>query len=248
MPHAAPNRPRARPLAAALLALLAQVAGAGPAHGAPPRDSRVPVALNVGLGPAIGTMVLPGLSGVPPVSLGLNLRIEAYLDARTLHSKRVMRQVPREYRAMVRDSKDIHILPFPTPFLPDQALLLPLTGRSGGPTLRSVGWSPFGLYLVHKVKPAHKGLVLGPRVAWVSLDGDAAAAPAATSHVFFGLDLSPERQSDMQKRWGSALGGRVSPGFVGPRTVAGQEGAGGFGLWVDAYARLQWRTTVRVRP
>jgi hypothetical protein len=243
---ASPRRPLARPLLAALLALASLAAA--PALAAPPRDNRIPVTLNIGLGPAIGTMVLPGLGGPPPVSLGLSLRVEAYLDSQTLHSKRVMRQVPRQYRDMIRGSKDLHILPFPTPFLPDTALLLPLTGHDGGPTLRAVAWSPFGLYLTHKVKPAHTALSLGPRIAWVSLDGDAAADPAATSHVFLALELNPERQTHMQKRWGTTLGARVAPGFVGPRTIAGQAGAGGFGMGVDAYLRLQLRTTIRVKP
>jgi hypothetical protein len=243
---ASPRRPLARPLRAALLALASLAAP--PASAAPPRDNRVPVTLNIGLGPAIGTVVLPGLGGPPPVSLGLALRIEAYLDGQTLHSKRVMRQVPRQYRDMIRGSKDLHILPFPTPFLPDSALLLPLTGHDGGPTLRSVSWSPFGLYLAHKVKPVHTALSLGPRIAWVSLDGDAAADPAATSHALIALELNPERQTDMQKRWGTTLGARVAPGFVGPRTIAGQANAGGFGMGVDAYLRLQLRTTVRVKP
>jgi len=34
---------------------------------------------------------------------------------------------------------------------------------------------------------------------------------------------------------------------VGPRTIAGVAEAGGFGVWVDAYARLQWRKDQRVK-
>ncbi len=69
-----PRRPLARPLRAALLALASLAAP--PASAAPPRDSRVPVTLNLGLGPAIGTVVLPGLGGPPPISLGFGLRVE----------------------------------------------------------------------------------------------------------------------------------------------------------------------------
>ncbi len=246
MTLASPRRPLARPLRAALLALAGLAAP--PASAAPPRDNRVPVTLNIGLGPAIGTVVLPGLGGPPPISLGFGLRVEGYLDARTLHSKKVMRQVPRQYRGMVRSSKDMHILPFPTPFIPDIALISPLTGREQGPQVRAVGWEPISLYLLHKVKPAHKLVSIGPRLGWVGLDGDAAASPEASSHGYLGLNLKAEHQTDMQEPIGGAFGADVAPGFVLPRTVAGQAGAGGFGLWVDGYARLQLRMTVRVKP
>jgi hypothetical protein len=155
--------------------------------------------------------------------------------------------VPKQYKQLVRQSKDMHVLPFPTPFIPDVALLASLTGRAQGPQLRAVGWEPASFFLVHKVKPAHKLVGLGPRLGWVGLDGDAGAPPAASSHAYLGLNVQAKHQTDMQERVGGAFGMDLAPGFVLPRTVAGEQGAGGFGLWVDAFARVALRATVRVK-
>ena len=226
----------------ALLALAALALGGRPASA-----ERVPVRVNIGIGPTVGTVLLPSLGGPPGPSLGLAVRAEGYVNARTLHSKPVMRQVPRRYKGMAREMDDMHVVPFPASLLPDAAMILPLTGRAAGQSVRGVGWTPVSAYLSHQAGPVHRVVALSPRVGWLSLDADASDPVERSSHIFLGVDLNPERESSMSRGVRYALGGNIAPGFVGPRTIAGVAEAGGFGVWVDAFVRLQLRKTVRVK-
>lgn len=209
--------------------------------------ARIPAKANIGLGPTIGTVLLPSLSGPPGLSFGVALTAEGWVNERTLHSKTVMRRVPQNYKGMVREMDDMHVIPFPLGLLPDVSLIVPITGQRQGQQVRAVGWTPISLYLAHDARPTHKIVRLSPRVGWLSLDAEAGDALGRSSHIFLGVDVDAERQSPMRRTFGSALGVNVAPGFVGPRTIAGVAEAGGFGVWVDAYARLQWRKDLRVK-
>jgi hypothetical protein len=176
---------------------------------------KVPATVNIGVGPTIGTVWMPSVSGPPPLSVGIALRAEGYVDKKTLHSKKVMRRVPKK--------------------------------ESADQTVRGVGWTPVSLYLAHNTKGMHRAVSAAPRLGWVNYDAVASDDGAPTNHAYLGLDLGPELESPMKKKVGVAVGGNIGPGLVLGKTSEGAGSEATFGVWTDAYVRLQLRKPIKVK-
>ncbi len=208
---------------------------------------KVPATVNIGVGPTIGTVWMPSVSGPPPLSVGIALRAEGYVDKKTLHSKKVMRRVPKKYKGMVRSMDDLHVVPLPVMLIPDQVLVGPVNKESADQTVRGVGWTPVSLYLAHNTKGMHRAVSAAPRLGWVNYDAVASDDGAPTNHAYLGLDLGPELESPMKKKVGVAVGGNIGPGLVLGKTSGGAGSAATFGVWTDAYVRLQLRKPIKVK-
>lgn len=233
--------PAARVLVSATL-LLPGLAGLFPGLAG---AAKVPATVNIGIGPTIGTVVMPAGSGPTPISVGVALRAEGWVSKKTLSSKKVMRKVPKKYKGMVRSMDDLHVVPLPVALVPDQAMVAPVNKGATDTALRAVGWTPISMYLAHKVRPSHFSIAASPRLGWVSLDAPASDDTAATHHLYLGLDLAPEYESPMKQKVGFAVGANVGPGLVTGDAIPGQKGST-LGVWVDGYVRLQLRKPIKV--
>ena len=212
---------------------------------APAQSAKVPATVNIGVGPTVGTVWMPSLDAGPGWSVGIALRAEGHVSKKTLHSKKVMRKVPRRYKGIVRGMDDLHVAPLPTMLIPDQTFIGPLNANTAGQSIRGAGWTPVSMYLVHESKPTHRILAVSPRVGWVQHTlGDPSTAEA-THHAYLGLDLNPELESSMRQTVGVAVGGNVGPGVVfrGPDNA---DRAPTLGIWTDLYVRMQVRTPIKV--
>lgn len=228
----------ARPVLALALAL----AAARPAAAA-----KVPAVVNIGIGPTVGTVFVPGLDGPPPISVGLAVQAEGWVSGKTLHSRKVMKRVPKRYRGMARNMDDLHVVPLPVALVPDQALVAPLPAGASEAAVRGVGWTPLSVYLAHQVKPVHLALAASPRVAWVNYDLVASDAAAATNSALLGLDLGLDAQTRMGKPVGVAAGFNVAPGWLFGNPDPSSGAAGAFGVWTDGWLRLQLRRKIKVK-
>lgn len=195
--------------------------------------AKVPAVINIGIGPTLGTVMNPSAEGPAPLSVGVALRAEGWVGGKTLHSKKVMKRVPRKYRGTVRNMDDMHVVPLPAMAVPDTVFVASV--RPEAPTVRGVGWTPVSLYLAHKLKPMHTLLAVSPRLGWVQ-HSEEQVDPINLG--WLGVDLSPEVQSPMRKKVGVAVGGNAAAGFatepVGPSETLPW-------LWLDGYVRLQLR-------
>lgn len=224
---------------------------------------KVPATVNIGIGPTVGTVVMPSLGGPTPISVGLALRAEGWVSKKTLRSKKVMRRVPRKYKGMVRSMDDLHVVPLPVSLLPDQSLIVPVNRDSAGTTVQGTSWTPVSVYLHHKVRPAHTVVAAAPRLGWVrfapttatgasdtGLQGAATATDPVdpSNHFFLGVDLSPELESSMTQNVGFAVGANVAPGLVLPHPSPGDAGSSAaFGVWVDGFVRVHIRKPIKVK-
>ncbi len=202
--------------------------------------AKVPATVNIGIGPTVGTVMRPGAEGPAPVSVGLALVAEGWVSGKTLHSKKVMKRVPRKYKGMVKSMDDLHVVPLPAMVVPDQVLLMPLNEEKAGIGVQAVGWTPISMAVVHKVKPMHVQVSAAPRVAWVGLRPD---SESERDHLgWLGLDIAPEVQSAMTRKVGFAAGGNIGPGLA----LGASDRASAPWLWADAYLRLQLRFPIEV--
>ena len=196
-------------------------------------SAKVPATINIGIGPTVGTVMNPALAGPAPLSVGVALRAEGWVSKKTLHSKKVLKRVPRKYRGMVRNMDDLHVVPMPVWVVPDTAFLASVQPEA--PKVAGLGWTPVSVFLAHKVKPVHTVVAVSPRLGWVQY-AEAGAEPLNMG--WLGVDLNPELQSPMKKTVGVAVGGNAAAGVatqpVGP---AGERPW----LWLDGYLRLQLR-------
>jgi len=195
--------------------------------------AKVPATINIGIGPTIGTVMNPSQTGPAPVSVGVALRAEGWVSGKTLHSKKVMKRVPRKYRGMVRSMDDLHVVPMPVWVVPDTVFIGPL--KSDAPTMRGAGWTPISMYVMHKVKPMHTSVALAPRLGWVQYTEDGGDP---LNMGWFGIDLNPELQSPMKKKVGFAAGGNAAAGYATQATDPDESRPW---LWLDGYLRLQLR-------
>ncbi len=199
---------------------------------------KVPATVNIGIGPTVGTMGNPQASQWSP-SWGVALMAEGYVDRKTLHSKKVMRRVPKQYRGMVRNMDDVHVIPLPVMLLPDSLMLAPI----GSPTVSilPVSWAPLDLWMMHKTKGWH-------RTAGVQLRGAYLGAEGANGYegdgAWLGATLATDIQSPYKQRWGIALGGHAGPGA--PLLELKALGIDAPWLNLGAYARLQLRSPIEV--
>lgn len=207
---------------------------------------KVPATVNIGFGPTVGTVWMPGNTGPTPISVGVALRAEGWVSKKTLHSKKVMRRVPRKYKGMVKSMDDLHVVPLPVGLIPDQAMVAPVNKDTADATLRAVGWTPVSIYLAHKVKPSHRVIGAAPRIGWVQTDLTPDDDNAPANHLYLGLDLAPEFETAMKKKVGVAVGGNMGPGIVTNSPFAGDDGAT-FGVWVDGFVRLHVRKPIKVK-
>ena len=200
--------------------------------------AKLPATINVGIGPTVGTVGNP--KGNLPLSAGLALQVEGWVSGKTLHSKKVMRRVPKSYRSLVRKMDDAHVVPLPVWVLPDRVWLGSLD--SSTPTLTGASWSPLNLSLLHKAEGLHATFSVAPRVSWLRFS---APGQDPVHQAWLGGSLGPEIQTNLQKRVGVALGGCWGAG-----ASKAQPSAGGHDLrpWMmaDAYARLQLRFPIEV--
>ena len=229
----------------ALLCLLGVFVGL---LGASAEAAKVPATVNIGIGPTVGTVVVPGLPEPVGWSVGLSLQAEGHVTKKTLSSKAVQRRIPRKYKGLVRNMDDLHVSPLPTLVIPDQSLVLPLRADAPGPSAQGVGWTPISLYLLHKAKPAHLVLGAAPRVGWVHLRQDPTGSQPGSNHLYLGLDLNPEWQSPMKKPLGMALGANAGPGLLAPVVdeAGGDPDGVTLAVWADAYLRVHLRTRIQV--
>ena len=225
----------------ASLFLATVLAGSSNALGA-----KVPAKVNIGFGPTIGTVWMPAAAGPVPVSVGVALRAEGWVSKKTLHSKKVMRRVPRKYKGLVKGMDDLHVVPLPVALVPDQAMVLPVNQSTAERSLRAVGWTPISLYLVHNSRPSHRTVAVSPRLAWVSLDPSTPEDASTTHHLYAGIDLGPEFETSMQSNVGVAVGGNVGAGWVTGTPIPGQDG-GTHAVWLDGFVRLQLRKPIKVK-
>jgi len=195
--------------------------------------AKVPAVINIGIGPTIGTVMNPSAAGPAPLSVGVALRAEGWVGGKTLHSKKVMKRVPRKYRGMVRQMDDLHVVPLPVMLVPDTVFVASV--KPEAPTMRGAGWTPVSLYLAHKVKPMHTSLAASPRLGWVQYSEEEADP---VNLGWLGIDLSPEVQSPIKKKVGVAVGGNAAAGFA-TEPVGLDETLPW--LWLDGYVRLQLR-------
>lgn len=203
---------------------------------------KVPVTVNIGIGPTVGTVGTPGNMMAP--SVGIGLQVEGWVSRRTLRSKQVRRRVPRQYRGMVRQMEDLHVRPLPTLVIPDSALLAPV--EEGAPSLRRASWSPLSLGLLHASKRGapHWSLSLAPRVAWLSLQP--AGGGDALNQAWLGASIDPEVQSHMRRRVGVALRGSLGAGWT-PAVTAPNLGLDDAPwLMASATARIQLRFAMKI--
>lgn len=208
--------------------------------------AKVPATVNIGFGPTIGTVWMPAATGPAPISVGVALRAEGWVSKKTLHSKKVMRRIPRKYKGTVKGMDDLHVVPLPVALLPDQVLIAPINRPTSDRTVRAVGWTPLSLYLVHQHRPMHRTLGVAPRLGWVSFDHSVQEDDAPTHHLYAGLDLAPEIETSMQQNVGVAVGGNMGAGWVTGTPIPGQEG-GTMGVWMDGFVRLQLRKPIKVK-
>ena len=197
----------------------------------------MPAVVNIGVGPTVGTVMRPGLDTPAPVSVGVALQLEGWVSGKTLHSRKVMRRVPKRYRSMVRGMDDLHVVPLPAMLVPDQVLAFPVRKDPSANAVRAVGWVPVSLYLAHRVRPSHMTVALGPRLGWLQISSD---QQDPDNLLWMGIDVNPEWQSAMTQRVGAAAGGHVGPGLA-----LGRSAAAGSGVWADAYLRLQVRVPIK---
>ena len=230
-----------RACAAAALSLLA-LAGGGTAHAA-----KVPATVNVGLGPSVTWLGNPGESPLAP-ALGFTLMAEGWVGKKALRSKAVMRQVPRQYRGLVKSMPDAHIVPLPAMLVPDIVALAPLPAGGGeaaaGPSILPVSWAPIDISLLHraKAKGPHITLDAQPRISWLRLeDGDGTRGNA----VWLGAAAGPVVQTNLARRVGVAVGGHWGAGYV-PAPKAALDGYSRPWMHVDTFARLQLRFPIEV--
>jgi hypothetical protein len=159
--------------------------------------AKVPVKVNIGIGPTVGTVADPAVD--IPISYGVSLSVEAWVSKKTLRSKAVKKRVPKQYRGMVKAMDDLHVRPVYTWVVPDTVLL--------APDLSAGFWSPISVYLVHRVKPSHLSVSLAPRLGVVYA--------SETAVGWAGVSLGAELQSPMAKRFGVSAGFDVGPGLAG---------------------------------
>lgn len=167
---------------------------------------KIPVLLNIGVGPAAWTFQ-GGLGAERTWHPGVQLRLEAVLTKKTLKSKAVLRRVPKQYRDLVRKQPDLHVRPLPLLLVPDAIVL----GSSPeGTAIHGAGWAPIGLYLFHKTGKTHTGLKLQPRILALSVRPGPEADPAGLAHL--GLALNPDIMAKVARRlwlgagWESSFG------------------------------------------
>lgn len=204
--------------------------------------AKIPVIVNIGIGPTIGTIGTPG--GLMAPSVGIGLQAEGWVSRRTLRSKRVRRRVPQQYRGMVRKMDDLHVRPLPTLVIPDSTFFGPV--EEGVPALRGATWAPLSLSLSHSVKrnAPHWSLAVAPRLAWLNLQP--ADRGDATNQAWLGASIDPELQSNMRQRVGFAVGGSLGAGWT-PEITAPDLGLDGTPwLMVSATARLQLRIPMKI--
>lgn len=167
---------------------------------------KVPVLINIGVGPSAWTF-MGGLDPDRAWLPGMQLRVEAVVTKKTLQSKAVLKQVPKQYRDMVRSQPDLHVRNLPLLLVPDALIL---GGSRDGNAVYGAGWSPIGLYLLHKAGKTHAGLKVQPRILALSYREGADGKAAALAHL--GLALNPDLMTKVAKRlwlgagWESSVG------------------------------------------
>jgi hypothetical protein len=209
---------------------------------------KVPATVNVGLGPNVVWLGNPGDAPLAP-SVGLTLMAEGWVGKKALRSKAVMRQVPRQYRGLVKSMPDAHIVPLPAMLVPDIVGIAPvpalaLGGGAPGPTVVPVSWAPIDVSLVHraKAKGPHVTFDAQPRVSWLRMED---AAGARGNAVWLGAAAGPVVQSNLARRVGLAVGGHWGAGYV-PAPKVALDGYARPWMHVDAFARLQLRFPIEV--
>jgi len=202
--------------------------------------AKIPVTVNIGIGPTIGTVGTTG--GLMAPSLGLGLQLEGWVSKKTLRSKKVRRRVPKQYRGMVRGMDDLHARPLPTWVVPDTALIAPL---QEGPAVRGASWAPISVALSHraKAKGPHWSLSVSPRIAWLNLSADGAET---TNQGWYGASIDPDLQSNMKNTVGVAVAGSIGAGWTGePSSAYGLDGRPW--LMASGTVRLQIRVPIKIK-
>jgi len=199
---------------------------------------KVPATVNIGIGPTVGTMGNPQASQWSP-SWGVALMAEGYVDRKTLHSKKVMRRVPKQYRGMVRNMDDAHVVPLPVLLLPDSLMLAPIGSQNV--SILPVSWAPIELSVMHKTKGWHRTAGLQLRGAYLRTER---ANGYEGKGGWFGATLATDIQSPYKERVGVALGGHAGPGA--PLLDTKPLGIEAPWLNLGAYARLQLRFPIEV--
>ena len=198
------------------------------------RAAKVPVIINIGVGPSVGVVGSPGSWAAP--SLGLSLQVEGWVSRRTLRSKTVRRNVPSQYRGMLKQMEDLHVIPLPLWVVPDTAFVSPMS--SEGPALQGASWAPWSVQLAHEAKGAHRSLSLAPRVSWLHLANPGADA---IDQAWLGASLDPEIQTKMRRRVGLAAHGSLGAGWSPEITSPNVDLSGVPWLQATGSVRLQIR-------
>ncbi|MFT4628569.1 MAG: hypothetical protein ACI8PZ_007265 [Myxococcota bacterium] len=202
---------------------------------------KVPVTVNIGLGPMVSWLGNPA-NGPMARSYGASIMAEAWVDKKTLHSKKVMRRVPSQFRGMVKNMDDAHITPLPLMLVPDLVGIGPLPPKDAtGTSVVPVSWSPISISLIHATKGPHVVLDVQPRVSWLRM----ADADERASSVWLGAALQPEVQTSLEGRVGFAVGGHGGAGWV-PALKKDLDGYAMPWLHLDGYARLQVRVPIEI--
>ncbi len=201
---------------------------------------KVPATVNIGLGPTVGALANP-LSGAFEPAWGLSLQVEGHVSGKVLHSRKVMRRVPKAYKKRVREMDDAHVVPLPVMLIPDTVMFGGLGTRAV--EVLPVSWSPVELYLAHHTGGLHRQVGLQLRGSWLRVK-DEDAGPA--NGFWLGATIAPEIQSPYKQRVGFALGGRIGPGLP---VVFGGAPTHKETLWLDmaAHGRLELRFPIEVK-
>ncbi|MEL6347556.1 MAG: hypothetical protein AAFV53_30895 [Myxococcota bacterium] len=204
--------------------------------------AKIPVIVNVGIGPTIGVVGGAGQFSAP--SLGLALQAEGWVSKKTLRKKKVRRRIPKQYRGMVRDMPDLHVRPLPTLLIPDAVFIGPV--QDEGAALRGASWSPISMALVHqgRAKGPHVSVSVAPRIAWLNLSG--AGGGDAINQGWLGASIDPEVQTNQRERVGFALTGSVGAGWTPDVSDANIGLDGRPWLMISGGARLQLRFPMKI--
>lgn len=199
---------------------------------------KIPVTVNVGIGPTLSAVGSP--SGGMLTAAGLSLQVEGWVSRKTLRSKAVKKRVPKQYRSMLNSMDDLHVVPLPLWVVPDTAWLASLD--EDAPALRGASWAPWSMHLFHKVGAPHVSVAVAPRVSWLRLS-EGSAEPE--NHPWLGLSLEPEVQTKMRKQVGVAVGGSLGAGYAPEISGYGIDGR----PWLHASGsvRLQVRVPIKVK-
>lgn len=204
--------------------------------------AKIPVVVNVGIGPTVGTIGAPG--GFMAPSVGIALQAEGWVSKKVLRSKKVRKRVPQQYRGMVRQMDDLHARPLPTWVIPDAAFIGPL--QEDAAALRGATWAPISVLLGHSAKNSkpHWGLGVSPRVAWLNLVPDDGADPI--NQGWYGASIDPEIQTNMKQTLGVAVGGSVGAGWTSEVTDPALGLEGRPWLMMSGHLRLQVRFPMEI--